>query len=405
MSGTGRRFGVQFYATVEFKAIGILSPTWTATEGYSVVYSLFKWNHDYMTTIDGKVVADAVIEDFADNSVVMMTFDPLPAGEYLLIAEYDSVASTINAGVYYMPSVYVHQRSYIDDEVWEDASICCELVYVHNPNVYHGPLSNADGSPRETEEPTGEPAVTEVPEETLEPTATPEETQSGEPAETEAPPATEEPTTPAQETAAPTDAPTEAPTATPTEAPTDTPTPEPTEEPTPAPDYSGGYRQENEHTRIRLYEGEGPQPMNGTGRRFGVQFYATVAFESVGILTPTWTASSGYTASYYLYKWNHDYNTTIAGTPITGQNFEDFPDNTVLTMTFDPLPAGEYLLIAEYDCKTPTTNAGVYYMTNPYFYQRSYLDNQVWEGVAICCEVVYIHNPNVYHGPISDPGI
>ncbi|MBR5005842.1 MAG: hypothetical protein IKY07_01980, partial [Clostridia bacterium] len=62
-------------------------------------------------------------------------------------------------------------------------------------------------------------------------------------------------------------------------------------------------------------------------------------------------------------------------------------------------------LIAEYDCKTPTTNAGVYYMTNPYFYQRSYLDNQVWEGVAICCEVVYIHNPNVYHGPISDPGI
>ena len=74
-------------------------------------------------------------------------------------------------------------------------------------------------------------------------------------------------------------------------------------------------------------------------------------------------------------------------------------------MEFDPLPAGEYLLIAEYNCTNPTTNAGVYYMTSPYFAQRSYLDNQVWEGVAICCELTYIHNPNVYHGPISEAGI
>ena len=184
-------------------------------------------------------------------------------------------------------------------------------------------------------------------------------------------------------------------------------TPEPTEapEPTAVPDYSGGIKRENRKTTVSLFGSGSQKPFCGTGHSIGVQFYATTEFNAVGFKSPTWKATENYYVDYALYKWDTDYYESIAGSPVAEGYFENWQDGVAVYLKFDPLPAGEYVLVALYGSNETMCNSGGWYMEAEHPSQRSYLDDEVWYDASVCCELVYIHTPNNKYGPLSDSGI
>ena len=65
-------------------------------------------------------------------------------------------------------------------------------------------------------------------------------------------------------------------------------------------------------------------------------------FTKLTAVMPTWGQTNA-EASLALYKWNVDYNTTIASEPIAYKLFSPLVDCATNELTFDPQPAGEYL--------------------------------------------------------------
>ncbi len=66
----------------------------------------------------------------------------------------------------------------------------------------------------------------------------------------------------------------------------------------------------------------------------------------VGVQCPSYADASG-SLTIQLYSFVQDYETTLAGTPAASHTFTDFPDNSLLALTFDasaPLKKGEYIL-------------------------------------------------------------
>lgn len=143
LNGTGHVIALQFYATAPFDGIGFHSPTWTSTENYFVDYYLYKWTESYYDTLDGKPVVTDYYEDWKDGICVEMRFDELPDGEYLLVAQYGSNEPLDNSGVWYIGEEYPGTRSYLDDEIFYDASICTTIFYTKTPQNIYGPLSDS----------------------------------------------------------------------------------------------------------------------------------------------------------------------------------------------------------------------------------------------------------------------
>ena len=189
--------------------------------------------------------------------------------------------------------------------------------------------------------------------------------------------------------------------------PDSTPTPEPTAtpEPTPAQDYSGGIKKENRKTTVSLFGDGNMLPFCGTGHTIAVQFYATTEFSAVGFKSPTWKSTENYYVDYFLYKWDTDYIDTTNGKPVAEGFFENWQDGITVSLKFDPLPAGEYVLVALYGSLESMSNSGVWYKDQEHVSQRSYLDDEIWYDAAVCCEIVYIHTPNNKYGPLSDSGL
>ncbi|MBM7567783.1 discoidin domain-containing protein [Paenibacillus sacheonensis] len=76
------------------------------------------------------------------------------------------------------------------------------------------------------------------------------------------------------------------------------------------------------------------------------KFYVNHSFQTIGITTPSWGNSIG-NLTINLYKWNTDYATTIAGTPVASATNTNFPDNVNFTLTSPAsLTAGSYLWAA-----------------------------------------------------------
>ncbi len=71
------------------------------------------------------------------------------------------------------------------------------------------------------------------------------------------------------------------------------------------------------------------------------------AFQAVGIASPTWNGSgAGY--RMVLYKWDTDYDTTVAGTPIAEETFSNISDNARNELVLDsPLGEGKYLVFTD----------------------------------------------------------
>lgn len=77
---------------------------------------------------------------------------------------------------------------------------------------------------------------------------------------------------------------------------------------------------------------------------FGQTFEVTSPFIGVQIGSPSWGGTgAGFTMG--LYRWDTDYATTLAGTPVATQVIENYVDDSDVTMMFSPAaPAGQYLL-------------------------------------------------------------
>lgn len=78
----------------------------------------------------------------------------------------------------------------------------------------------------------------------------------------------------------------------------------------------------------------------------------------------SWSDNFG-SLTFYLYRWNTDYETTVAGEPVLKQTFEDFEDNSSLSMDFDrvdekAIGAGTYLLVVKDGIDTQGTGVGVW---------------------------------------------
>jgi hypothetical protein len=201
-------------------------------------------------------------------------------------------------------------------------------------------------------------------------------------------------------TTAPAERPTEAPTSAPTEAPTEVP------EPTEKPDYSGGIT-EGKRCTYNFWGGGATDAYCGTGHRLAVQFYATTDFTGVGFHSPTWTAKDGYSVDYELYVWDSDYETTVDNEPVATAIFENWQDGICVPITFEePMPSGEYVLLAMYHSSETMHNGGVWFFPDQ---ERediiSYLDDDVWYDHVIRTTIYYANTPNVKYGPLSDPGI
>lgn len=84
-----------------------------------------------------------------------------------------------------------------------------------------------------------------------------------------------------------------------------------------------------------LDAGAAAMKFNATAAFYGINAHCTSMGNNIGNLT------------YSLYKWNNDYWTTIAGTPIVQKTFVNYGDNSDLTLNFNGQPAGSYLWVLD----------------------------------------------------------
>ncbi len=130
---------VQFFPTTTFEKVGVHCPTWTNLEGHILYMELYAWAGSYTATLATLPVADGEFSDWEDGTEVVLEFDPLPDGEYLLLLMTDGVQT----GVWYQPKEHPSQRAYQSDNVWDDASIRMAVYYTKTPNKLYGPLSDS----------------------------------------------------------------------------------------------------------------------------------------------------------------------------------------------------------------------------------------------------------------------
>ena len=116
---------------------------------------------------------------------------------------------------------------------------------------------------------------------------------------------------------------------------------------------------------------------NGTGKRepirigegFSYRAKLEYAFNSFGFCMPTWTKKDSY-ATLYLYKWQGNYDKTIASTPVASKVFKPLTDGAYHWVEFDAQPAGEYLFhiadggtdVGVWTCSGPTDSKGFLYI-------------------------------------------
>lgn len=74
----------------------------------------------------------------------------------------------------------------------------------------------------------------------------------------------------------------------------------------------------------------------------GMEFSAVYAFDQIRVLCPSYGNDIG-NLTLSIYHKADSYSASVAQTPIATETFVDFPDNADLTLTFDQLPAGDYV--------------------------------------------------------------
>ncbi len=113
-------------------------------------------------------------------------------------------------------------------------------------------------------------------------------------------------------------------------------------------------------------------------------FYAVFPFQGVALASPTWNGTgAGFRMN--LFKWDTDYETTVAQTPIQQVVIENHSDNARAEMLLDtPQVAGKYLLMTDQPVRG-TGNAGHWGWTNSDWWDEeniAYQDGVEIDGLA-----------------------
>jgi hypothetical protein len=96
-----------------------------------------------------------------------------------------------------------------------------------------------------------------------------------------------------------------------------------------------------------------------TGNFAGLKFTAAEPFYAINATCPSYNNSIG-NLTFSLYKWNTDYATSVAGTPIAAKTFVNFSDNQKLELTFDVQEPGDYV----WELSNGTEDVGVWKWTD-----------------------------------------
>ena len=84
----------------------------------------------------------------------------------------------------------------------------------------------------------------------------------------------------------------------------------------------------------------------GEGSSMGLRLSYGAPFNKLTVCMPTWSTQDS-SAALALYRWNTDYETSIAAEPIAYKKFETLRDNAHNMLSFDEQPAGEYVLVIQ----------------------------------------------------------
>lgn len=103
--GTDNTFAQSFEFSKDFCSVGVFAPSWSSKDECFTL-SMYKWNTDYKTTLNGKPLATRRFEKYADNSWLYIYAggkedgsEKFPAGKYMWVMS----EGTPNAGLWMCP--------------------------------------------------------------------------------------------------------------------------------------------------------------------------------------------------------------------------------------------------------------------------------------------------------------
>ena len=92
---------------------------------------------------------------------------------------------------------------------------------------------------------------------------------------------------------------------------------------------------------IAYYDQKGVLQVN-PGEVCGMRLHVNAPFRGMSFCTPTWGTTDS-SAVYALYKWEGNWQATVAAGPLHTQKLTDMTDGAICWLTFPEQPAGEYL--------------------------------------------------------------
>jgi len=129
------------------------------------------------------------------------------------------------------------------------------------------------------------------------------------------------------------------------------------------------------------------------GNTAGFKFNANQPFYSVNVRCPSYANNIG-NLTFKLFAWSNNYNESVNGTPLAEKTFVNFRDNQWLLLSFDKLPAGEYV----WELSNGTEDVGVWKWTDSQSPAISYYNGEQVSG-HYTSEIAY--NPNFNFTPLS----
>ncbi len=140
----GDEYGIQFATAAPFNKLSMVCPTWTKTDT-SMSWSLYQWAGSYEDSVAQPAIAAVEHLNIADGATLTLNLEQdAAAGEYLLVIKKISEGAD-SPGIYGFTGTSEYTRSYVNGEIYYDASPC---LYVHCAPAenYYGKISVSNGT-------------------------------------------------------------------------------------------------------------------------------------------------------------------------------------------------------------------------------------------------------------------
>ena len=123
----------------------------------------------------------------------------------------------------------------------------------------------------------------------------------------------------------------------------------------------------------------------------------------IEICCPTWSRPAGGFLTMSLFKFDKNYETSVAGNTIASKRHEEFDDNAWIGLDFSPdkpLEPGEYIvLLDEVEVGQQT---GLWFLS-PSENQIFYSDGKIDESGSIRSRITFLGKPDTYYGKLTKP--